>query len=111
MKLAGRYTAETSYRDVAVKGATFRRAVFDSDVDLELTDDHFAIRSEEVLGDLIFTREELGRLGVGVVAGKLEMTIIDPKGARGHVTFQIEVPDPEAWVRALREAGAALLPS
>ena len=105
------YTVETIYRDVGVAGGMFRRAVFDSEVDLELADEYFAIRSDEVLGDQIFPRGELARLAVGLVGDKLEITTLEPSGARGQVTWRIELPEPEAWVHALREAGAQPLPS
>ena len=54
----------------------------------------------------IIDRSGLGAFTVGVVDGRLHLQATDPPGATGSIDYRIPVRDPDAWVTALRAAGA-----
>jgi len=54
-------------------------------------------------------RGELSRWQVGLDGARLRLVSDDPPGAKGHVDLRLAVPDAEAWVAALREAGCPAL--
>jgi hypothetical protein len=58
------------------------------------------------LGKQRIERAELGRFTVAVDQGALRLRTENPPGATGTVEMRVAVLDAEAWVKALREAGA-----
>lgn len=54
----------------------------------------------------VFERSELPKLSVDVFEGMLRIHSDDPPNASGHVDFRAPVTDPQAWLKALVEAGA-----
>lgn len=52
-------------------------------------------------------RAELGRFVVRAADGRLVLATDRPLDGTGHVEYHLRVTEPETWVRALVEAGAA----